>query len=63
MTKLVKYLKPFIVSLIVVVALLFGQAQCELALPDLMSDIVDTGIQKGGIIDGVPSVIRESQYN
>ena len=63
MTKLVKYLKPFIVPLLVVVVLLFGQAQCELALPDLMSDIVDTGIQKGGIIDGVPSVIRESQYN
>lgn len=63
MTKLVKYLKPFIVPLLVTVALLFGQAQCELALPDLMSDIVNTGIQKGGIIDGVPSIIRESQYN
>lgn len=63
MTKLVKYLKPFIVPLLVVVVLLFGQAQCELALPDLMSDIVDTGIQKGGILDGVPSVVRENQYN
>lgn len=62
MTKLLKYLKPFILPLLVVVALLFGQAQCELALPDLMSDIVDTGIQKGGILDGVPSVIRENQY-
>lgn len=62
MTKLLKYLKPFIFPLVLVVALLFGQAQCELALPDLMSDIVNTGIQKSGITDGVPSVIRESQY-
>ena len=62
MTKLMKYLKPFLFPLVIVVALLFTQAQCELALPDLMSDIVDTGIQKSGISDGVPSVIRESQY-
>lgn len=63
MTKLMKYLKPFSLSLIAVVALLFVQAQCELALPDFMSDIVDTGIQKGGITDAVPAVLRETQYN
>ncbi|MGX8850736.1 ABC transporter ATP-binding protein [Amedibacillus sp. YH-ame10] len=62
MLKLVKYLKPFTLSLIVIIALLFGQAQCELALPDYMSDIVDTGISKSGIEDGVPEVIRESEY-
>lgn len=62
MTKLMKYLKPFTLPLVLVIVLLFGQAQCELALPDLMSDIVDTGIQKSGITDGVASVIRESQY-
>ena len=42
--------------------LLFAQAQCELALPDYMSEIVDTGITKGGIQDGVVQVIRESEY-
>lgn len=62
MIKLLKYLKPFTFSVIVVIALLFAQAQCELALPDYMSDIVDTGIQKGGITDAVPTVLRESQY-
>lgn len=62
MLKLAKYMKPFIVSLAVIIALLFAQAQCELALPDYMSNIVDTGINKGGIEDGVPSVIRESEY-
>lgn len=62
MTKILKYMKPFLVPLVIVVVLLFGQAQCELALPDLMSDIVDTGIQKSGISNGVPDVIRESEY-
>lgn len=62
MTKILKYLKPFIGSLIIVVVLLFAQAQCELALPDYMSDIVDTGIQKGGITDSVPDALRESSY-
>ena len=41
---------------------MFGQAQCELALPDYMSNIVDTGIQNGGIEDGVPLAIRESEF-
>ncbi|MEG1732489.1 MAG: ABC transporter ATP-binding protein, partial [Longicatena sp.] len=62
MIKLLKYLKPFTLSLIVVVALLFGQAQCELALPDYMSDIINTGIQKSGIEDSVPVAIRENEY-
>lgn len=62
MSKLVKYLKPFWFPLLITVALLFAQAQCELALPDYMSEIVDTGITKGGIQDGVVQVIRESEY-
>lgn len=62
MSKLIKYLKPFWFQLLITVALLFAQAQCELALPDYMSEIVDTGITKGGIQDGVVQVIRESEY-
>lgn len=62
MTRLFKYLKPFTLSLIVVIALLFGQAQCELALPDYMSDILNTGIQKSGIQDGVFDAVRETEY-
>lgn len=57
-----KYGKPFMLSIVAVVVLLFAQAQCELALPDYMSNIVNKGIQKGGIEDGVPSAIRESQF-
>ena len=62
MSKLIKYLKPFWFPLLITVALLFAQAQCELALPDYMSEIVDTGSTKGGIQDGVGQVIRESEY-
>lgn len=62
MTRLLKYLKPFTLSLIVIVALLFTQAQCELALPDYMSNILNTGIQKGGIENGVVDAVRESEY-
>lgn len=62
MTRLLKYLKPFTLSLIVIVALLFTQAQCELALPDYMSNILNTGIQKGGIENGVFDAVRESEY-
>lgn len=49
MIKLAKYLKPFIGSLVLCVALLFGQAICDLNLPNLMSDIVNVGIQQNGI--------------
>lgn len=59
---MVKYLKPFTLSVIAIIALLFVQAQTELALPDYMSDIVNTGIQTGGIDEGVPEVIRKSEY-
>lgn len=59
---MMKYLKPFTLSVIAVIALLFVQAQSELALPDYMSNIVSYGIQAGGIETGVPDVIRKSEY-
>lgn len=57
-----KYLKPFAISVVAVIALLFVQAQTELALPDYMSDIVNTGIQTGGITSNVPEALRASEY-
>ena len=60
MTRLIKYLKPFTLSLLLAVLLLFVQAQCELALPDYMSRIVNTGIQANGIENAVPEVVKES---
>lgn len=49
MIKLTKYLKPYIAYLAAAVALLFVQAQCDLALPDYMSEIINDGILVGNI--------------
>lgn len=59
--KLLKtYLKPFAALVLVCVLLLFGQAMCDLTLPNLMSDIVNTGIQLGGISEPVPEVLNQN---
>lgn len=44
MLKLLKYLKPYWLSVIVLVATLIGQIFCSLQLPSLMSRIVNEGI-------------------
>lgn len=59
MMKLKKFYKPFLVSMLAAVVLLFGQAMCDLKLPDTMSDIINVGIQQGGIEHASPDVISE----
>lgn len=63
MLKLIKHLKPFVLTIIFIVMLLFVQALCDLSLPDYMSDIVNVGIQQGGVEDAVPDVIRLSELD
>lgn len=63
MFKLAKHLKPFVGLIIIAILLLFVQAMADLALPDYMSNIVNEGIQQGGIESAVPEAIRESQMN
>ncbi len=55
-----KYLKPYILTVLVIIGFTFLQVQTELALPDYMSDIVTNGIQYGGITENVPSVIMDN---
>ncbi len=62
MTKLTRYLKPFITGLLISVVLLFAQAICELNLPNYMSDIVNVGIQQNGIEHGAPDAISQEGY-
>ncbi len=57
MWKTRKYLKPYILFLILGVAMLFGQVMLELRLPAIMSEIVDTGIQQSGVTDIAPRAI------
>lgn len=58
--KLLKtYLKPFAALVLACILLLFGQAMCDLTLPNLMSDIVNTGIQLGGVGEAAPAVLNQ----
>jgi len=45
--KLARYIRPYIGMLLCAVALLFVQAITDLALPDYMADIVNTGVMSG----------------
>jgi len=45
------------------IGLLFAQANLDLALPDYLSNIIDTGIQQSGVEYAVPVAIRETEFN
>lgn len=49
MLKLMRYCKPFLLIIILMLMSLLAQAMCDLALPDYMSKIVDIGIRQGDI--------------
>ncbi|MBI3173744.1 MAG: ABC transporter ATP-binding protein [Chloroflexi bacterium] len=63
MLKLLKYVKPYLWMLLLAIALLFAQANFDLALPDYLSRIVNNGIQKGGVENAVPVAIRQNEMN
>ena len=63
MTRLAKYLKPFSLLLITVVALLFIQAMADLSLPDYMAKIVNNGVQQRGVDNAVAQAVRQSEMN
>lgn len=57
MRKLAKYMQPFIGLFVAAFILLLGQAVLDLNLPNMMSDIVNVGIQKGGIEEISPKAL------
>lgn len=61
MKKLMKYLKSSIPAILAIFVLLVIQANCDLSLPTYISDIVNVGIQQGGIDSIVPEKIRSSE--
>lgn len=62
MLRIKHFLKPFILSIIAVLVLLFIQAFADLNLPNYMSNIVSTGIQQGGIEHASLEVISEEAF-
>lgn len=63
MSKLLKFLKPYAGSVLAILCVLMVQAYCDLSLPTYTSDIVNVGIQQGGIDEKVPEVISEKDMN
>ncbi|MGZ6347052.1 MAG: ABC transporter ATP-binding protein, partial [Anaerolineales bacterium] len=63
MLRLLKYLKPYLVLILIAIALLFIQANADLALPDYMSKIVNIGIQQGGVANAIPMAVRQTEMN
>lgn len=63
MLKMIKYLKHSVLPIAAIVVLLVIQAVCDLSLPDYTSNIVNVGIQQGGVEDAVPVKIRKSEMD
>ncbi|MFH1926811.1 MAG: ABC transporter ATP-binding protein [Chloroflexota bacterium] len=63
MIRLRRYLRPYLTMILLSIVLLFAQANFDLALPDYLSRIVNTGIQQGGVENGVPAAIRGSEMD
>ena len=58
MLKLAKYLKKSVPSIIAIILLLFLQANCDLTLPEYTADIVNVGIQQGGVESAAAKTLR-----
>ena len=56
-------MRPYFGGILCCFAFLFVQSFCELSLPNYMSNIVNIGIQQGGIEDTVPGAMSEKFYN
>ena len=59
MLRIRSYLKPYKAMLLACIVLLFIQAMLDLTLPDLLSRIVNTGVQAAGIETVVMEAMRE----
>ena len=58
-----KYLKKSAGYIVIIIALLFLQAYCDLSLPNYTSNIINVGIQQNGIEDSVPEKIRKTSMD
>ena len=62
MSRIFKNLVPYWKSCVVIILLLFLQAYCDLSLPAYTSDIIDTGIQNGGVLHVCPEAITAKEF-
>ena len=62
MSKIFKNMIPYWKSIIIILALLFLQAGCDLSLPSYTSDIIDVGIQNSGVEHVIPVKMTSDDY-
>ena len=62
MGKIFKNMIPYWKAVIIIIALLFVQAWCDLSLPSYTSDIIDVGIQNSGVEHIVPEKLTNSEF-
>lgn len=63
MKNLFKYAAVQWKSMLAIIVILFVQAYCDLSLPAYTSDIVNVGIQQGGIEDQIPEAISVEEMD
>ena len=63
MGKLFKFLQPYAAAVAAIICILVVQAYCDLSLPTYTSDIVNVGIQQGGIDEALPDTISKKDLN
>ena len=61
MRNLLKHLKPYVATIVVIIGFLIVQAFCDLSLPSYTSDIVNVGIQQGGVDETIPEAVTEEE--
>ena len=62
MKRIFKNMLPYWKTIVIVIALLFVQAWCDLSLPAYTSDIIDVGIQNNGVEHVVPESLTEDEF-
>ena len=62
MGKIFKNMIPYWKSIVIIIALLFVQAWCDLSLPSYTSDIIDVGIQNYGVEHVVPEALTADEF-
>ena len=62
MSKIFKNMIPYWKSIVIIIALLFVQAWCDLSLPSYTSDIIDVGIQNYGVEHVVPEALTADEF-
>ena len=62
MLKIIKFLRKSWAYILLIIVLLVVQALCDLSLPGYTSDIVNVGIQQGGVEEDTPEAISEAEF-